>query len=106
MFSRATEYYACYAPNPGNQVDHALLQSRKESICLKLNGLPMSVASKVYPIRLLRTKNKSIISMKRILGILIIISIMLFSSSAQNKKAKTKSSAEPYLLPILPTIRE
>ena len=40
----------------GNQVDHVLLQSEKELIYLKLNILLGSVASKVYPIRLLRTK--------------------------------------------------
>ena len=39
-----------------NQVEHVLSQSEKESIYLKLNILFGSVASKVYPIRLLRTK--------------------------------------------------
>jgi len=40
----------------GNQGDHVLMQSEKESIYLKLNILFGRVANKVYPIRLLRTK--------------------------------------------------
>jgi len=42
--------------------------------------------------------------MKRILGIIFIISITIFGLSAQNKNANTKSSAEPYLLPQFPEV--
>lgn len=42
--------------------------------------------------------------MKRISGIILIISITIFGLSGQNKKALTKSSAEPYLLPPFPSV--
>jgi len=42
--------------------------------------------------------------MKRILGIIFIISITLFGLSAQNKQAKSKASAEPYLLSPFPSV--
>jgi alpha-L-fucosidase len=42
--------------------------------------------------------------MRKISGIIFIISITLFGLSAQNKKAQTKSSAEPYLLPPFPSV--
>ena len=42
--------------------------------------------------------------MKRISGIILIISIAILGLSAQNKKALTKSSAEPYLLPPFPSV--
>jgi len=42
--------------------------------------------------------------MKRILGIFVIISVSLLSMNAQNKKVKTKLSAEPYLLSPIPTV--
>jgi len=42
--------------------------------------------------------------MKRILGIFVIISMALLCLNAQNKKAKTKSSAETYLLPPFPSV--
>ena len=42
--------------------------------------------------------------MKRILIIIFIISIALFSLSAQNKKITTKSGVESYLLPPFPSI--
>jgi len=42
--------------------------------------------------------------MRKISGIILIISITLFGLSAQNKKAQTKSSAEPYLLPPFPSV--
>ncbi len=42
--------------------------------------------------------------MRKISGIILTISITLFGLSAQNKKAQTKSSAEPYLLPPFPSV--
>ena len=42
--------------------------------------------------------------MKRISGIILIISIATFGLNAQTKKALTKSSAEPYLLPPFPSV--
>jgi len=42
--------------------------------------------------------------MKRISGIILIISIAILGLSAQTKKALTKSSAEPYLLPPFPSV--
>ena len=42
--------------------------------------------------------------MKRILGIAFIICVTLLGVNAQNKKTKTKTSAEPYLLPPVPAI--
>ncbi|HJV78504.1 MAG TPA: alpha-L-fucosidase, partial [Paludibacter sp.] len=42
--------------------------------------------------------------MKRILEIAFVISIAIFGLNAQNKKAKTKSSPEPYLLPPFPSV--
>src|ERR1035437_5352000 len=42
--------------------------------------------------------------MKRILGIAFIICVTLFGVNAQNKKTKTKTSAEPYLLSPIPAV--
>jgi len=42
--------------------------------------------------------------MKRILGIAFIICVTLLGVNAQNKKTKTKTSAEPYLLPPFPSV--
>ena len=42
--------------------------------------------------------------MKRISGIILIISIAILGLNAQTKKAQTKSSAEPYLLPPFPSV--
>jgi len=42
--------------------------------------------------------------MKRTLGIILLISVTLLGLNAQNKKAKTKASSEPYLLPPFPSI--
>ena len=42
--------------------------------------------------------------MKKIVGIVFIVSIAIFGLSAQNKKTQTKSSDEPYLLPPFPSV--
>ena len=42
--------------------------------------------------------------MKRIVGIVFIISITIFGLNAQTKKVQTKSSNEPYLLPPFPSV--
>jgi len=42
--------------------------------------------------------------MKRILGIIFILHLTLFSLNAQNKEVKTKLSAEQYLLPAFPKV--
>ena len=42
--------------------------------------------------------------MKRIFGIILVVSIAFLSLNAQNKKAKTRPMTEPYLLPPFPTV--